>query len=535
MIKTPIFPIEDFAGGLNTATGSKGIAVNQSPNCLNVHSNLYKTLETRQGCLEVNSSAVAQTTGNGSFVYPYWLNGTLHEKLLCFWGAKLYGMDSLSGTFSEITLATAQTSDTFSGTIYSNTTTNFFIFTNQHMDTPQVYCASSSYDDTATTNLNTSVMDSCKFVISWKRHLFCLYTKESGVEYPYRIRRTNVGTYGSAATDWTAGVAGYDDVITSDGDYITGVRGLRNYLYIFKRNSIFRVAYLGGSPLIELKQMSSVGTDAPQTIKNITLLNGDELIIFLGTDNKLYLFDGYNNPQSISELVNEDNGMSSYSLKKMNKNMRPYSCACDYPRRHWYVIGMPFGSSTNNAGYIIDYYSTPFSIYPIKGWNMSSMVAMEDGFGVKNLYYQAYDGKLYQADTGNSDNGTAIEAYWESPKYKTDKYPMLKKAQQAQLITKSVGDYEFNFRYRSDDNISYSSATINQKGVANSRLGSFILGTSTLGCSEDTVFVKDIPQLFNFIQFKIDDTSSNPRINLMRIDLLGTSPGYPGQVAKATT
>jgi hypothetical protein len=530
MIKTPLFPIEDFSGGLNTATGSKGIGVNQSPNCLNVHSNLYKTLETRKGCSKVNSSATTELTGNGVFVYPYWLNSVLHEQLVCFWDAKMYVMNNIDGTFTEVTLGSAQSNDTFMATVYSTASTNYFIFTNLKMNTPQVYSAG-----TTTTSLNTATMESCKYLIAWKRHLFCAYTKESGTEYPYRLRRTNISTYGSAATDWTAGVSGYDDVITADGDYITGLRGLRNYLYVFKRNSIFRVAYLGGVPLIELKQMSSVGTDAPQTIRNITLLNGDEIIIFLGTDNKIYMFDGYNNPQSISELINDDNNISAYSLPKMNRNMRPYACACDYSRRHWYVIAFPIGSSSNNCGYIIDYYTQPFSVWPIKGWNAASFVAAEDGFGVKNLYYQAYDGTLYQADVGTSDQLNDIEAFWESPKYKTDKFPLLKKAQQAQLINEAVGNYTYNFRYRTDDNISWNTATINQKGIAGGRLGTFILGTDLLGCTEDAATVMDIPQLFNFIQVKVDDTSSNPRMNLARIDLLGVSPGYAGQVPKATT
>lgn len=528
MIKSNLFQMDDFSGGLNTATSTKGISINQSPNCLNVHSNLYKSLEARKGCTAVSSAATSELTGRGSFIYPYWYGNTLRYQLISFWQDKMYMMENLNGTYTSITLGSAQFNDTYEGTVYSTYGTNYFIFTNHALTTPQVYTGG-----TTTTSLNTATMESCKFVLAWKNHLFCAYTKESGTIFPYRLRRTNTGTYGSGATDWTASVAGYDDIVTSDGDYITALRGLRNYMYVFKRNSIFRVAYLGGSPLVEIKQMASVGSDAPQTIKNVTLLNGDEILIFLGTDNKLYLFDGYNNPQSISELIFDDNKISQYSIPKINKTVREYACAANYSRRHWYVIGFAVGSSSNNAGYIIDYYSAPFSIFPIKGWNASCYINAEDSLGVRNLYFQEYDGKLYQADIGNSDAGTSIEAYWESSKIKTDKFPSLKKAQQVQTIVETKGNYTINFRYRTDDFIPWNSTTINQKGEGGDLLGStFILGTSKLGTTEDTIDTIDIPQLFNFIQFKIDDTSSNPKMNLYRIDLLGAPSREAGMVTK---
>ena len=520
MIKSSIITLEDFSGGLNTKTGTMQIGINESPNCLNCHSNLFKSLQWRNGSAYLNPLALPETKGNGTYVYPYWSGSTLLERLIGFWDAKMYGMNNLDGSWFNIPFATAQADDEFDATIYSNATQNFFITSNYQLTPLQVYNGST------VSNLNSSVLTAARHVIAWKGHLWCTYTKETGVEYPYRLRRTDIRTYGSNATDWTAGVSGYDDVVTDDGDYTTGFAILRGFLYLFKRYSIFRVSYLGGSPLTEIRQISSIGTEAHKSITNITLLNGDEIITFLGTDNRIYIFNGYNAPQPISELVSEDNGVSNYSLPKVNKGQHRKAVGIDYDRRHWYVIFTTFGNSAtqNNGGYIIDYYTTPFSIFPFDGWNASGAVIATDANGNRNLYFQGYDGRMRQADTGDSDCGTAINSYYETSKMKVDKVPALKKTQQAQPLFKTTGNYDITFGYRTNFNAGYVDSSVNLFGTG-FVLGSSILGNGTLGGTEGKIGVIDIPKLFNFLQFRLLSNDTNPRMNMYTIDLMATSEG----------
>jgi hypothetical protein len=456
MIKSSILTLEDFSGGLNTKTGTMQIGINESPNCLNCHSNLFKSLQWRNGSAYLNATPLSDTKGNGTYIYPYWSAGTLKERLIGFWNDKMYGMDSLNGSFYNIPFATVQADDEFDATVYSTATQNFFITSNYQLTPLQVYNGSNI------NNLDSSVLTGARHVIAWKRHLWCTYTRESGVDYPYRLRRTDIGTYGSAAADWTGGVSGYDEVVTDDGDYTTAFAVLRGFLYLFKRYSIFRVSYLGGSPLVEIRQISSIGTEASKSITNITLLNGDEILTFLGTDNRIYIFNGYNAPQPISELISEDNGISNYSLPKINKDRHRYAVGIDFDKRHWYLLFTTFGNSatTNNGGYIIDYYTTPFSIYPFDGWNASGAVIATDSNGNRNAYFQGYDGCMRQADTGTSDCGATINSYYETSKMKVDKVPALKKTQQAQPLFKTIGDYNVSFGYRTNFYAGYTSSDI---------------------------------------------------------------------------
>lgn len=520
MIKSSIFALEDFSGGLNTKTATMQIGVNESPNCLNCHSNLFKSLQWRNGSVYLNPLALTDTVGNGAIIYPNWSAGSLTDQLIAFFDDKMYKMTGLNGSFVNIPFATAQANAAFDGTIYSTATQNYLIMSNHNLTALQVY------DGLNNANMNSSVLTSAKHVISWKGHLWCTYTKESGAEYPYRLRRTDIRTYGKDATDWTAGVSGYDDVVTEDGDYTTGFAVLRGFLYLFKRYSIFRVSYLGGSPLVEIRQIASMGTEAHASIANITLLSGDEILTFLGSDNRIYVFNGYNAPQPISELISEDNGVSNYSMPKVNKNMHEKAVGIDYDRRHWYVLFTSFGNSatTNNGGFIIDYYTTPFSIFPFDGWNASGAIIASDSTGTRNLYFQGYDGRMRQADTGIDDCGTAIVSYYETSKMKVDKQPILKKAQQAQPLFKTIGDYDVTFGYRTNFNAGYVDTDINLAGTG-FVLGTSVLGTGTLGGIEGKIGVIDIPKLFNFLQFRIMSSSIEPRMNLYTIDLMSTSEG----------
>lgn len=520
MIKSSVFTLEDFSGGLNTKTGTMQIAVNESPNCLNCHSNLFKSLQWRNGSQFLNPSALTDMVGRGLAVYPYWSSGVLYERLIGFWNDKMYGMDNLNGSFYNIPFASGQADDMFDSTVYSTATQNFFITSNYAITRFQVY------NGTSVSSLDNSVITGSRYVIAWKGHLWATYTLENGVVYPYRLRRTDIRTYGKDATDWTNGVAGYDDVVTDDGDYTTGFAVLRGFLYLFKRKSIFRISYLGGSPLVEIRQISSMGTEANKSIANITLLNGDEILTFLGTDNRIYIFNGYNAPQPVSELISADNGVSSYSLPKLNKDRHRFAVGVDYDRRHWYVLFTTFSgsASSNNGGYIIDYYTTPFSIFPFDGWNGSGATIGTDSTGTRNLYFQGYDGRSRQADIGDSDCGVAINSFYETSKFKVDKVPIMKKAQQAQVLLKAIGNYNVTFGNRTNFYAGYTETDINMAG-SGFVLGSSILGTGTLGGTESKIAIVDIPRLFNFLQFVIKSNTSNPRVNLYTIDLLATSEG----------
>ena len=170
------------------------------------------------------------------------------------------------------------------------------------------------------------------------------------------------------------------------------------------------------------------------------------------------------------------------------------------------------------------YPATPFSIFPFDGWSGSGAVIASDAVGNRNLYFQGYDGRMRQADTGTDDCGAAINSYFETSRMKVDKVPALKKTQQVQPLFKAIGNYNVTFGYRTNFNAGYVDADINLSG-SGFTLGSSLLGSATLGGQEGKIGVVDIPRLFNFLQIRLKSNSTDPRMNMYTIDLMATSEG----------
>ena len=159
-------------------------------------------------------------------------------------------------------------------------------------------------------------------------------------------------------------------------------------------------------------------------------------------------------------------------------------------------------------------------------------VEAEDSTGGKYLYFDGYDGITYKFDVGDSDpGGVAINAYYETPKMKTDLFPHLKKVQQSQAYFKPIGDYNTTLSYRIDNTTTYTNLTINLAGSGDKLGETFILGTSKLASQSTISTVNDIPQVMNTIQFKIANNSTEPKTILYGIDLIGEPIG----IATTTT
>ena len=106
-----------------------------------------------------------------------------------------------------------------------------------------------------------------------------------------------------------------------------------------------------------------------------------------------------------------------------------------------------------------------------------------------------------------------------------DKEPTLKKAQQQQTILKAIGNYELSAGYRTNFSQSYQNTDINQSGGGYLLGTTFVLGSSTLGGESDLIHTRDVPQIFNFIQFRYQDISINPRFNVYSLNILGQAEG----------
>ena len=141
MLKKGYFKMDDFAGGLVTKGSPLSLKPNQSPDQLNVVSDIYKSCQTRNGYGKLNTSTAAGVC-NG--IYNYKQSDTT-QYLISLWGSTFKRMDIDSGAWDGTTGWVTKTVDANRGTALSDSTmynTDYSgdcIITTEGRDVPQKY------------------------------------------------------------------------------------------------------------------------------------------------------------------------------------------------------------------------------------------------------------------------------------------------------------------------------------------------------------------------------------------------------------
>ncbi len=362
---------------------------------------------------------------------------------------------------------------------------------------------------------NTSVVSAAplsKFIVIWRNYVFA-----AGIRgLPNTIRYSDLSDY----TTWTA--ANTLSVNTNDGDVITGMRILKGKLYIFKRYSIHRISYLGSNPTFQVDQILGIGCPAHYTIKEVEL-GGDvgTVLTFLTTDKKLAVFDGYNVQiinDSLTEETNDLFGTSDdqpLSFSDMNLTYADLFHAVVKNDTSEYILYCVLGTDTAiNYAFVFDYKTG--GIYPYDGQIFASSCYLISTSKSKILYCAGYTGYMWQQESGSSDDGSAISAYWVSGKIKPSLVSMLTKALQLGINlkeTSSASTLNLNFQFRIDWNVSWTTA----EAFAYNRADSLTFGKTALF---------DIGTIENMLQIKLKDNSTNSAATLYGVDLYGETLGH---------
>lgn len=363
-----------------------------------------------------------------------------------------------------------------------------------------------SYTGTGNAGIVTNAPIS-KFLVIFRNYVFA-----AGIRgLPNTIRYSDLSDY----TTWTA--ANVLTVNTNDGDVITGMRILKGKLYIFKRYSIHRVTYLGSNPTFQVDQILGVGCPAHYTIKEVELGSDvGTVLVFLTTDKKLAVFDGYNVQiinDSLTEETNDLFGSSDdqpLSFSDINLIYADLFHAVVKTDTSEYILYCVLGTDTAiNYAFVFDYKTG--GIYPYDGQPFSSSCYAISTNKSKILYCAGYTGYMWQQESGNSDDGSAINAYWVSAKIKPQLVSLLMKALKLGLNIKesySVSTLNAYFQFRIDWNVSWTDA----EAFAYNRADVLTLG----GTREF-----EIGTIENMLQIKIYDNSTQLPLTLYGVDLFG--------------
>jgi hypothetical protein len=228
--------------------------------------------------------------------------------------------------------------------------------------------------------------------------------------------------YPANASSWPVGY--YADLDANDGDEITGINVLADYIVVFKANKIFVGQWIGGVNLFQFTRISNV----VGTVSGNSVVERKGVLYFLARDG-VYQFDGYSAPKEISQNIKNH-------FLAVNQSMSYKAQAVVHEPHHQVWFSVPYGSSsTCDRIYIYDYelnawvkfhfgtsalgtivWNSALTLGDLSAaWSTYDLV-IGDQFG------QSSDLTVVGTDSGfldrygfsSNDEGAAFEGYWVS-------------------------------------------------------------------------------------------------------------------------
>mgnify|MGYP003677755467 FL=1 len=297
-------------------------------------------------------------------------------------------------------------------------------------------------------------------------------------------------------------------------DKVVGLKSFRNELFIFCRNSIFKLQNINNASTIAVVPVTkNVGCLDGQTIQEIA---GD--LIFLAPD-------GFRTVAGTSRIGDVELGTISQAIQPIINDIANNADSLQFSS----VV------LRNKSQYRMFYSRVTDSQFVSKGvigtlrgngfeWSETLGIlapAITSGFtssGVEKVYHGDRDGKIYNHNTGNSFNGTSVEAEYQSPDYDYGDLGTLKTLDYVKIAFTPEGDCQPSLRVRFDyDSLdSPQPADIVLSEIPKPAIfGTALLGTQKFGATEQPLVRQVLTGSghSNFFKVFSNDTNAPYSIN----------------------
>jgi len=408
-------------GGLNTKDSPILINDNESPDCQNVYFTTKGAIVKRNGYDRLNLTGVPSAGVDQITSFYQYIQDDGTEFAIVTAGAKLYKMESLDGTLDDITGSLSITADNnFHWITWKNTAIG-----TDNSDTNIIKWTGSGNGAALTVPTG---LTRARDVVEYRNYLILLNVTVSGTAQPSRFYYSNLNTLNT----WTD--LDFIDVSPSDGDVLVGGIVLGGDLYLFKKFAIYRVRLTGDAvnPFIVQKTNSHVGA---LSTNGIVLSNNT--IIFVANDG-VYGFNG-NTSQKISTKIDP-------TFDSLNKSNLSKAQIMDYNEDNQIWIASGTGS-THNRVLVFDYSNAAWTLHTgINAAVLGDYIASGD----ERIFHGDYSGLVFEDDTDDSDDGTAINAYWVSKWMDFGAPAYNKKVKHCNVVVEDSGNWDLTFGYSYD-------------------------------------------------------------------------------------
>ena len=483
--KTLKFSFFQNNGGLNDKLSPIIINNNEASAIRNVNFTLGGAIEKRTGFASDNNAHLGGSSVNGLFQFRQ-KSGT--DFFIQTVGNKIFKMDSFDGTWDDITGALTIASS--STVLFDFTTANDnLIATNR--DNPVI-----TWDGSGNAEALSGSPPQGRWVAFHQNIVFLANTSTN----PSRIQFSNV----LDEETWTS--TDFIDVAANDGTEITGLAILLDALYIFKEESIYRLSGTNRDDFVLSRMVTDIGTVAGHSIQVI-----NNKIIFHARDG-IYLYDGGINVIKISSKIEE-------SLDDLVFARNKFSVSADLKPLNQYWLSVTDGSgSKHNLILIYDYFHNAWTKYI--GIEANAMAMVIDNDGQDQLYTgDASRGFFFKQNSGNSDDGAAIDAFYTTKWYR---FPEIKESDKAvrllRIFAKEVGNWNLTIDSRQDFAATTSSDTVTLLGSSDV-YGTGLYGTAVYG--GETVIIGRIHLMLrdNFFQFEFSNANADEPFTIYGWDI----------------
>ena len=297
-------------------------------------------------------------------------------------------------------------------------------------------------------------------------------------------------------------------------DKVVGLKSFRNELFIFCQNSIFKLQNINNASTVAVVPVTkNVGCLDGQTIQEIA---GD--LIFLAPD-------GFRTVAGTARIGDVELGTISQAIQPI---INTIATGADTFQFSSVVL-------RNKSQYRMFYSKVSDSQFVSRGvigtlrrngfeWSETlgiSAPAITSGFtssGVEKAYHGDKDGKIYNHNTGNSFNGTSIEAEYQSPDYDYGDLGTRKTLDYVKLAFTPEGDCQPSLRVRFDyDSLdSPQPSDIVLSAIPKPAIfGTALLGTQKFGATEQPLVRQVLTGSghSNFFKVFSNDTNAPYSIN----------------------
>ncbi|GAH55278.1 unnamed protein product, partial [marine sediment metagenome] len=176
------------------------------------------------------------------------------------------------------------------------------------------------------------------------------------------------------------------------------VKEFNNYLYPFKKTSIWVISRSGGSLVVD-KMIDGIGTCAGSSVAEC----GDKRLRFLSNYYEIEEFDGWK--LTTMELPNKVKKI----LKTINKTYAHRSVARNHAEENEFRLAIPTGSSMVPNKLIVYNYKDKNFFIDTYHQNICSISVLAIEKGVRAMLYGTEQGELYKVDRdATTDDGQLI-------------------------------------------------------------------------------------------------------------------------------